>query len=306
MLETHRFLRSVIDTVTDHIVVIDGDGAIRFVNRSWIRFARSNGYPNADEWEGVNYLDACDRSASSGDGLGARAAEGIRRMLRKEKQSFGLDYPCHAPNVQRWFTMRVSSFELDGDPYFVISHQDITERKLAEEAVLNLSRTDGLTGVFNRRYFDEFLRNEWRRCARARLPISLAILDIDHFKVFNDTYGHLAGDDCLKRIAATLNTFARRPGDLCARYGGEEFAMIFGATDAETCVGFAEEMRESIQRLSIRHEKSPILPVVTASVGVATMYPGGTGDEGQLIEQADAMLYEAKQGGRNRVSFRSG
>jgi len=301
LIQPYRFLSSVIDTIVDHIAVINDAGVIEFVNQNWIQFGRSNDCLTVDSWEGVNYLDVCDKSASMGDELGRRAADGIRGLLRKEQRSFYLEYPCHGPDVKRWFMMRVSSFELDGHSYFVISHQDITERKLAEERVLNLSRTDGLTNIFNRRHFDDFLREEWKRCARLQVPISLVILDIDHFKLFNDTYGHQAGDNCLKRIAVALREFARRPGDMCARYGGEEFSIVYGNTDAKTCIEFAEEMLEAIRRLNVPNRESPVLPVVTASAGVATMLPEQGADETPLIQTADSMLYKAKKSGRNRV-----
>ena len=183
MKQSYEFLSHVLDSITEHIVVIDRTGNIIFVNRGWITFGQENSCSVKNAWEGVNYLKVCDDSAAKGEELAKNAADGIRKVIEQESNMFFLEYPCHSQDEKRWFMMRVTPFELNGTPYYVIVHQNVTERKLAEEEMLNLSRIDGLTGVHNRRYFDEFINNEWRRCARLNLPISLAIIDIDHFKL---------------------------------------------------------------------------------------------------------------------------
>ena len=152
---------------------------------------------------------------------------------------FAMEYPCHSPIEQRWFTVRVTQFVLRGEVHIVVTHDNITERKLAEMRLQRANRlleeqatTDVLTGVGNRRLFDQALLREWRRHRRSGRPLSMLLLDIDEFKKFNDTSGHLAGDDCLREVAETIQTAVGRPGDFVARYGGEEFAVILPETDA--------------------------------------------------------------------------
>jgi len=302
LIESSAFLKSVLDTITEHVVVIDRNGDIQYVNRSWVRFGRDNNCL-IGVWDGINYLAACEKSAAMGDEFGLEAGEGIKKIIAGEQEGFYFEYPCHSPAEIRWFVMRVTSFQLEENVYYVISHQNITERKLAEEKVLSLSRLDGLTNIANRRYFDEFFHNEWERCARLNMPISLAIIDVDYFKLLNDTYGHLVGDECLKKIGNTLKRFSRRPGDICARYGGEEFSMVFGNLGIDASLDIVNKLLEAIRELKIPNEKSPISPTITVSIGLATMHPRDHIDEKQLITIADKLLYAAKDSGRNRIVY---
>ncbi len=172
---------------------------------------------------------------------------------------------------------------------------DEANRKLA-----SLSLTDGLTGIANRRFFDDHLNQEWKRAQREGRPLSLVMVDIDHFKAYNDYYGHLAGDDCLQRVARTLETVVARPGDLVARYGGEEFALVLPDTDNGARI-LGERCRAAVADLQIPHQASPLLPVVTVSVGVATAIPRPGSTPEELIVRADQALYRAKLLGRNQV-----
>jgi len=160
---------------------------------------------------------------------------------------------------------------------------------------------DGLTGVPNRRCLDERLELEWRRAARGRRPLSFIIGDVDQFKSFNDHYGHAAGDDCLRRVAAALAGCMRRGMDLLARYGGEEFAALLPETDETGALTVAETMRAAVEALGLSHEHSDAAPVVTLSLGVATLIPEAGRPSTDIIPLADARLYEAKRQGRNRV-----
>ncbi|HET7434548.1 MAG TPA: diguanylate cyclase [Thermoanaerobaculia bacterium] len=160
----------------------------------------------------------------------------------------------------------------------------------AIETLHHISTHDGLTGVANRRHFDETLQLEWRRAARTQRPLSLFIADIDHFKALNDEIGHQAGDDCLRRVATTLRDHLHRAADLVARYGGEEFAILLPDTDAASSAALAERMRVAVAATD-----------VTVSIGCATVVPTKEGDAGDLIKRADDALYEAKRAGRNRV-----
>lgn len=302
MTVENRFLDKILNSVTEHIAVIDARGVICYVNKSWVIFGESNQCLAIKDWRGTNYLEICDQSAALGDDFGRRAAEGIRQVVNSDTDAFYLEYPCHGPEEQRWFMMRVTPFALEESAYFVISHQNITERKIAEERVLAISRLDGLTGIANRRCLDNFLQDEWQRCARLKIPISLAMIDLDHFKLLNDAYGHQFGDDCLRKVSRLLKKSARRPSDLCGRYGGEEFAMIFGNTGADAAAKIVTRLLAAVRGLEIPHKYSPTHSLVTVSIGLATMYPDTESTPEGLLKTADELLYKAKKNGRNQIA----
>lgn len=176
------------------------------------------------------------------------------------------------------------------------------ELKRHRDLLEDLSALDGLTGIPNRRRFDEFLTREWRRSVREPAMLSVVIIDIDFFKAFNDTYGHGAGDDCLKKVARTLSQNVKRPTDFVARYGGEEFVCLLPGTDLEGAHQVAENMRRAVEVLKIPHLQSSVADHVTVSLGVAVTIPARDGNPGALIEGADRSLYRAKGKGRNQVS----
>jgi len=173
----------------------------------------------------------------------------------------------------------------------------------ANKLLMRIALLDGLTGVANRRHFEEVLNNEWKRALRRNMPLSLLMIDIDFFKLYNDTCGHLAGDECLKKVAKKIKANLKRAGDLAARYGGEEFAVILPDTDARGAAVVAERIRQGIVNLKIIHPASHVSKYVTVSLGGAAVIPSPNSSPQQLISVADKALYQAKQGGRNRVEI---
>jgi diguanylate cyclase (GGDEF)-like protein len=185
--------------------------------------------------------------------------------------------------------------------------QEIQERKRAEEALRQANRElqrlaniDGLTQIANRRCFDEVLHQEWQRLKREQAPLSLILCDVDFFKLYNDRYGHLAGDDCLKQVAQAIQQSTRRPADLVARYGGEEFAVILPNTTSEGAIQVATQIQTTVANLNICHDRSQVSPLVTLSMGCITVVPTDESTPEKLIVAADQALYCAKAGGRNR------
>lgn len=166
-----------------------------------------------------------------------------------------------------------------------------------------LTNSDGLTGLANRRHFDEYLDAEWRRARRERSQLALLMIDVDAFKAYNDTYGHVAGDQALRRLAAVLQDNCARSGDLPARFGGEEFAMILPSTSSEGARLIAEKVRRSVEALDIAHTGAAIGNCLTVSIGAAVLWPKEGQPSARLVEVADAGLYEAKRYGRNRVAM---
>ncbi len=174
-----------------------------------------------------------------------------------------------------------------------------------ETRLLNeLAQRDGLTGIYNRRIFDDYIKRLWRQARRDRMHIEFLMIDIDYFKIFNDLYGHQAGDDCLRAVAQTISRAAKRPFDFCARYGGEEFILVLYGPPNEYARSLPEQLRRDVMDLQIAHGGSNIDNIVTVSVGVALADPSSGRSLTGAIQAADEALYEAKQCGRNRVIFK--
>jgi len=174
--------------------------------------------------------------------------------------------------------------------------------KQQSDILRSFALLDGLTGVANRRKFDEELELNWRRSLREKSALSVIIIDVDHFKRFNDRYGHQRGDACLQVVATALNGVIRRPYDLLARYGGEEFACVLPNTALLEAVQIAERMQAAVRALKLEHMDSEVEQVVTVSLGVATVVPTVGGTSEAVVAEADRQLYQAKQAGRARVS----
>ncbi|WP_078460540.1 sensor domain-containing diguanylate cyclase [Solemya velum gill symbiont] len=272
------FYISVLNSLTQQIAVIVEQGLVQWVNHSWKAFSEENRGQPDKTWRNTNYIRVCSDSVENGDQDAVDALAGIEAVIRGEEPIFYFEYPCHSPDEQRWFMMHIRPLDQNVLKHFVITHQNIAERKLAEQRVEEMAVLDGLTGIANRRHFDDFLKTEWRRALRLGHPVSIALLDIDHFKPYNDNYGHVAGDECLRRVGKTLKHFSRRPGDLVARYGGEEFAIILGDTGKEVACQLAEEIRAAILALDIHHEYATRAKCVTVSIGVATLRPDAQSD----------------------------
>lgn len=186
---------------------------------------------------------------------------------------------------------------------------DITERKDTEQKLIELQKQleelsfkDGLTGVFNRRMFDSVMEVEWANAKRNRQPLSLIMLDIDYFKQYNDYYGHIQGDECLKRVANVLACVATRSRDFFARYGGEEFILVLPETDEAAAFKIAERCRNVIFKSQIPHEKSLVSQLLTISIGISTITPTRNDEAIKFIATVDKQLYVAKEKGRNSIA----
>jgi len=170
-----------------------------------------------------------------------------------------------------------------------------------EEYLSNLAVHDGLTGIYNRRYFDETLAREWKRTMREKVSLSLIMLDIDYFKKYNDAYGHQAGDKCLIKVATAISGVLRRPADMAARYGGEEFVVVLPNVELADSAKFGETIRAKIEALKMEHKQSDANPFITVSLGIASVVPSSKSSYEELIGAADKALYSAKNKGRNQV-----
>jgi diguanylate cyclase (GGDEF)-like protein len=221
-------------------------------------------------------------------------------------------YPPQKAVIDVYFLLSVSIISLLS-AYFVerftrqdYVHKQLLQREQAQlqevnEHLQHLVTNDSLTGIANRRYFDEVVEDEWRRAQRGHYPLALLMVDIDHFKAFNDHYGHQKGDEALRIVAKTLAGFGKRAGDMVARYGGEEFVMISAGTAYKDAIALGNKICKAISNVRIPHDNSPVSSVVTVSIGIAVITPLLEQDVGTLIHDADKNLYQAKANGRNCV-----
>ncbi|MEL6494438.1 MAG: diguanylate cyclase [Cyanobacteria bacterium J06623_7] len=218
------------------------------------------------------------------------------------------EYYYSSASLKTWF--HIVAVKL-GDG-FAMTFRDISDRKQIEttlkKANLRLAyqaNIDSLTQIANRRRFDEYITQEWSRCAREREYLSLLLCDVDYFKDYNDTYGHPAGDSCLYEVARGIEKAVKRPADIAFRYGGEEFAVILPHTEGQGAIRVADEIHEQIQQLKMEHASSKIDQYITLSIGVSSIIPDTRTSPHNLIAAADSALYDAKLRGRNRVIYRS-
>lgn len=302
------FLQSTIDALATPIAILEEDGTIVAVNSPWHRFSCGNGLDERTCGVGTNYLTACGDAAGAAADDARRIADGIRSVAAGRQNEFYHEYPCRAFD-ERWYSVRVTGFRNDSGSRIIVTHDDVTGRKQAELKLRETNglleqqaATDGLTGLANRRTFDQTLEKEWKRCQRSQSPLSVAMLDVDHFKQYNDLQGHQEGDECLRAIAREIQANVRRPSDLAARYGGEEFAIILPETDPQGAATVMRNILAAVHRLAIRHPSpSAENGIVTVSIGGATMTPTLAEKASLLVYQADQALYEAKSNGRDQV-----
>jgi diguanylate cyclase (GGDEF)-like protein/PAS domain S-box-containing protein len=294
-------LSQIINTSIDGMFLVYEDFTVKRINATLLSFL------NLKEGEALG-RKCYDLLAGSW----CRTDECPLKKLRHGQTHIELDIDrTRSDGVQVPFMFAATPFRgIDGDLIGMVARfKDITERKYAEDTLReannrleHLAAIDGLTQVPNRRFFDQTIEREWSRLERTGEPLSLILCDVDFFKLFNDTYGHQSGDDCLRAVAKALNETAHRGGDYIARYGGEEFVAILPATDQNGAVHVAEKIRLAVQQLGIEHKSSEVAPCITLSLGVATVIPSPSTTPELLIKYADKALYTAKSSGRNRFT----
>ena len=287
-------LRLIVDCMDEGLMVIEPDGRIQYTNPACDRYL---GY-GAGQLAGASlddllapsiaqeYLDLFSTSVRDASAPNWR---GAREVLIRQRDGI----------------LRAMDFTLtpmEGEqPLFIALLHDITHHKQSENALQRAAMVDSLTKIANRRHFDTFLEKEWQRAIRSSQPLSLIVLDVDHFKGYNDSLGHAAGDTCLQQVAMALQSHALRATDLAARYGGEEFVLLFGETGFEAASALAEAIRAHIESLNIPNPRSTTSRWVTASLGVATIVPTQLDDIKEFFVRADRAMYSVKDAGRNGV-----
>lgn len=303
-------LQNAVMESRDGITISDAradDNPLIFVNPA---FERMTGYSSE---EAINrncrYLQGTDREQAE--------VPIIKRALEKGDFCLVTLRNYRKDGSMFWNELSISPIhDEQGElTHFIGIQKDVTDRTIlsrhlqlktlnletANKKLAELANTDALTGIYNRRFFEHQLRVQWNVSLRNQMPISLFMVDVDHFKAFNDHYGHQAGDTCLRQVAQVLNRSFRRASDFVARFGGEEFVVLATTTDSAQAYEFAERLRADVQALSIPHTSSSSAPQVTVSIGFATLTPAQEVPPEELLKAADEALYQAKQQGRNRV-----
>ncbi|MDA9468353.1 diguanylate cyclase [Bradyrhizobium sp. CCBAU 53415] len=296
LVEKEAHFRLLAEGSSDMVTRIGLDERLRYVSPSSVRIVgwRPNQLIGTPALAGINPEDLPDVQAI------------VDAMKRGEKEEARLIYRnSHRQNGEIWLesTMQVTRKDNGRVDGVVAISRDITEHKKLETRLETLAIEDSLTGLANRRGFDERLKEEWARAYRDRSSLALLMIDVDHFKAYNDEYGHPAGDACLRLIAGIIAAEAQRAGDLAARYGGEEFAILLPNIDAAGCALIGERIRSAIHAAGLVHSTNLAAGCVTASVGGATCRPAleRTAGVASLVEAADRALYAAKDAGRDRL-----
>ena len=287
-------LRLIVDCMDEGLMVIEPNGRIQYTNPACDRYL---GYC-AGQLAGASlddllapsiaqeYLDLFSTSLRDASAPNSRGAREV--LIRRRDGSL------------RAMDFTLTPMECE-QPLFIALLHDITHHKQSENALQRAALADPLTKIANRRHFDAFLDKEWQRAIRSSQPLSLIVLDVDHFKGYNDSLGHAAGDTCLQQVAMALQSHALRATDLAARYGGEEFVLLFGETGFEAAGVLAESIRAHVESLNIPNPRSATSRWVTASLGVATIVPTQLDDIKDFFVRADRAMYAAKDAGRNGV-----
>lgn len=297
-------LREVIDALPAGVAIYDNQDRLLLYNEE---VSHQYPYRNEDSVIGETYEELLRRALAGGSIADAVGREEEWLALRMSGRG-ALDTPMlRHTDDGRW----VHFYEIRTPAgYLVMTRLDMTpmvEKGLAleqaNEQLLRLSTTDGLTGITNRRMFDQMLRTEWQRCARSQACLSLLMIDIDFFKRFNDHYGHQTGDECLRQVARILASCAKRSGELVARFGGEEFVILLPTTDADEAMAIAGRCAQEVQGARIAHADSPISSWLSVSIGVASIAASNAETPVALVAQADQAMYCAKKGGRARVEL---
>ncbi|SFR57584.1 diguanylate cyclase (GGDEF) domain-containing protein [Marinobacter daqiaonensis] len=298
--QSQRFAQGVLDSVSPAIAIVSPTGEIISVNAAWRRFGQENGASDSTSHIGQNYLSTC-QGAEGDHAEGADlVAEGLSAVITGTSKEFEHVYPCPGPGGERWYRMKVLPMS-DGSGRVVVSHESVTELKQAEAALKTAANTDQLTGLNNRRAVIEQAESHIANARRHHHPLSLLMIDCDHFKKVNDTFGHAGGDEVLRRLAGIIRETCRT-GDIFGRLGGEEFVAVLPYTTGDGAKILAERLRQAVEHASVTHDGDVI--IFTVSVGVATLKTEM--DITEVMKEADQALYHAKANGRNRVAVMAG
>lgn len=299
LLESTQFIKATINALPEHICVLDENGRVIAFNQTWQDFGEQNGAPLQTDWTTMNYLDVCRNAAASGDESVLAFYEGLQEVLQGKRTEYAYEYPCHSLTEQRWFLCKVRRFQQEHPMRVLISHENITQVKRAEQELVYLAHYDSLTGLPNRVLFYERLRQGLQQSQRSGRASAIMFIDLDHFKLVNDTLGHAAGDKLLREAGRRISTCLRR-NDTAGRLGGDEFCVLLVDLSSEQDAALVADKLTAALRRPFLVDGSEVF--VTSSIGIALSPLDGT-DPDMLVSGADTAMYRAKQTGRNNYQY---
>ncbi len=297
--ESEHFIVSTLDALSEHICVSDFDGNILLVNQAWRNFAAANGWTQNLAWNEANYFAVCEASVGRGSEDALMFVDGMRAVASGARSEFSFEYSCDSPTEKRWFLAKVTRFTWNNAAVLVISHENISVTRLAENKLDHLAHYDSLTGLANRAYFYDSLSRTLLQAKRSKWIVGVLFIDLDHFKMINDTLGHSAGDEVLREVSNRL-TNCLRASDVVGRLGGDEFCAYLPALAQEQDAGLIAE--KIVAALAAPIMINDTEAFVTASIGVV-LYPNDGIDIDALLNAADTAMYWAKELGRSNYQF---
>ncbi|MDZ7748450.1 MAG: diguanylate cyclase [Halofilum sp. (in: g-proteobacteria)] len=292
---TPELYEAAFDGLPDCVAVIDAGGRILRVNARWRAFAGDNGGDAETAYVGWNYLDVC---RGSPDDEASAVTTGLERLLAGEQDVLDLEYPCHSPDVDRWFLLHAARLVVDGHAYAIVAHVDITQRRLAEMAAARRAERDELTGLLNRGTFRQRLQQALQAAGRRNRRVAVLFFDLDGFKDVNDGHGHAVGDILLRVIGARLQEHFRAE-DAVARFGGDEFVLFIEHGPDDELDPLTDRLHGLLRR-EVELEGRTLR--LAASLGVS-IFPLDGDHVDTLIQRADLAMYRAKQDAPGATSF---
>lgn len=287
----------VLDTLEQQIAVIDKQGIIVYTNKAWQLSGTNENISMTRLSVGSNFLHACQQMTQSGFSIMVEAVEGLKAVLERRSFHYQLEYPSYIVGCEGWYAMNITALQGIRSDLSVVTRQDITQRKQAQQKATHMAKHDPLTGLANRLYMREFLRQKWNHCQLYRAPMSMILIDIDQFKRFNKT-DDAFGDDCLVSIGQVLKNLTRRQDDLAVRYGSAEFLLILSNYNQEQTDCLGHLLRTGVEELGLSsQDQKP----VTISVGAVTFQPSPHVHIQSVFQAAEQALSQAQRVGGNCV-----
>lgn len=289
--DSEAFSRSTLNSLSAQIAIVDESGTILAVNKTWRDFAESNGGTGQKVAEGTNYLQVCDSSTGVWSEGAAVFAEGLRSVLSGQREEFTFEYPCHSPTERRWFVARVTRFSAGGLARAVVAHEDITERRRAEERLRYQAFHDSLTNLANRQLFVDRLEQALARAERLESIVAVLFMDLDNFKIVNDSFGHEVGDQLLVAVAERFKSCLRQK-DTLARFGGDELVILVEDVESPTDAGrMAERIIEELRKPFYLNGHEIF---TSTSIGISLRDSADVSVD-EMLRNADTAMYHAKR-----------
>ncbi|NUW71736.1 GGDEF domain-containing protein [Vibrio mediterranei] len=295
---SHQLFLSAFNSLDKQIAIIDETGLIIFANTSWNNFDTE--LDNAFNWFGLNYIEYCEEAALDYGDDALKVLDGLKQVITSQIKVFSYEYRRYYSHNMGWYLIRAAHFAVNDNVFAVISHCDITSRKLAEEELLRLAHKDELTQIANRRHYDLRIKQLWDSAIKQRRVLGMLLIDIDDFKVINDKFGHQVGDEVLVKLAEELKRVTREE-DICARIGGDEFVVVIDGANLDIATNIGKALISNIELLCNSTDSVNSAHCFSVSIGVSSIQPNESNSYRDFLRDCDLTLYTAKKRGKNMI-----